>query len=218
MTTSPNPREIAIADFNYTLPDDRIAAYPLADRDASKLLVYEKGQISQGQYRQTANYIPGNYLLVFNNTKVVEARLFFTKPTGATIEIFCLEPHPSYTDITTAMGKSGSVLWNCLVGGATKWTTGLVLEKEIVSKYGQLTLKAAIESRNTDTFTIRFEWMPIRLSFAEILHEFGVIPIPPYLNRSTEITDAERYQTIYAQQDGSVAAPTAGLHFTRARF
>ena len=218
MTTAPNPRDISISDFTYELPDTRIAAYPLADRDASNLLVYANGNITQTKYRQLADFIPEDYLLVFNKTKVVEARLFFTKPTGGIIEIFCLEPGSAYPDMTTAMGQTGYVIWTCLVGGAAKWKPGQVLENTKTVPEGQLTLKATVESKQLSTFCIKLEWAPAGLSFAEILHLFGVIPIPPYLNRATETSDAERYQTIYAIQDGSVAAPTAGLHFTERVF
>lgn len=218
MTTAPNPRDIAIADFTYELPDTCIAAYPLADRDASNLLVYANGNITQTKYRHLANSIPEEYLLVFNKTKVVEARLFFTKPTGGIIEIFCLEPGSAYPDMTTAMGQTGYVIWTCLVGGAAKWKPGQVLENTKTVPEGQLTLKATVESKELSTFSIKLEWSPAQLSFAEVLHHFGVIPIPPYLNRPTETSDTERYQTIYAIQDGSVAAPTAGLHFTERVF
>lgn len=218
MTATPNPRDIAIADYIYELPDTRIAGYPLADRDASNLLVYANGNITQTIYRHLAGSIPEDYLLVFNKTKVVEARLFFTKPTGGIVEIFCLEPGPAYPDMTTAMGQTGWVIWTCLVGGAAKWKPGQALENTKTLPEGQLTLKATVESKQLSTFSIKLEWSPTLLSFAEILHHFGVIPIPPYLNRPTESTDAERYQTIYAKQDGSVAAPTAGLHFTEQVF
>lgn len=214
MFISRNPRELAIADYTYDLPESRIASFPLADRDAAKLLVYKNGEAVVSQYRQLADFIPEDFLLVFNKTKVVSARLFFTKPTGAAIEIFCLEPHPTYPDITRAMLETGTVRWNCLVGGANKWTPGLVLEKKHTGSNGAVTLSAEMENRTTDSFTIRFSWSPATLSFAEILQEFGVIPIPPYLNRETNAEDTERYQTIYAEANGSVAAPTAGLHFT----
>ncbi|MBZ5858226.1 S-adenosylmethionine:tRNA ribosyltransferase-isomerase [Flavihumibacter profundi] len=214
MTTPPHPRDIAIADFIYDLPEHRIANFPLNKRDASKLLVYSGGQITESTYRNLAQFIPENYLLVFNKTRVVEARLFFTKSTGAVIEIFCLEPHPQYPDISSAMGQTHSVKWNCLVGGAAKWKTGQVLEKTLPRESGNFVLKASLQSRNGDNFTILFEWTPAGLSFAEILHYMGVIPIPPYLKRASTRDDLERYQTIYAEQEGSVAAPTAGLHFT----
>ena len=128
MTTTLNPREIAIADFTYDLPDNRIASFPMADRDASKLLVYSNDQITQSRYSQLAGFIPENFLLFFNKTKVVEARLFFKKPTGGAIEIFCLEPGPAYPDVSTAMSQNGMVQWTCLVGGAAKWKQGLLLE------------------------------------------------------------------------------------------
>lgn len=214
MSAPKNPREIVISEYTYDLPENNIASVPLADRDAAKLLIYQNGQISERRYHQLAEAIPPGYLLVFNNTRVVEARLFFTKSTGARIEIFCLEPPAEYPDITTAMAQCGTVRWTCLVGGAAKWKKDEVLRKQIATENGDMLLEARMAARNPDSFTIEFSWSPARLSFAELLHFMGVIPIPPYLKRATTAADAERYQTIYAQQEGSVAAPTAGLHFT----
>jgi S-adenosylmethionine:tRNA ribosyltransferase-isomerase len=212
------PKQLAIADFTYDLPENRISRFPLADRDASKLLIYKNGNISESTYRKLADSIPPGYLLVFNKTRVVEARIHFKKPSGGIIEIFCLEPHSGYPDITSAMTQTGEVKWNCLVGGASKWKHGMVLEKEINSHGKLIHLSASIDSRNPDTFSILFKWSPDSLTFAELLHFAGVIPIPPYLKRDSTDSDKERYQTIYAERDGSVAAPTAGLHFTDAVF
>jgi len=209
-----HPKELSILDYTYPLSDDRIASFPLNDRDASKLLIYEKGQISTDTYRQLANHIPADSLLVFNNTKVVEARLLFQKSTGGVIEIFCLEPHEQYADITSAMLQTGKVYWQCLVGGASKWKAGQVLEKKIRYHNEEITLQASYIEKRTGCFIIELSWTPDALSFAELLHAAGAIPLPPYIKRKAEESDTERYQTVYAKHDGSVAAPTAGLHFT----
>lgn len=207
-------RNLKIEDYNYSLPDAQIAWHPLAERDLSKLLIYKEGHISEDRYRNIASHLPSGSLLIFNNTRVVEARLIFQKPSGGSIEIFCLEPHPQYPDITHAMQQKGKVWWNCLVGGASKWKHGMQLEKNIPATQGDFQLKAAIVARQADSFTIELSWTAPELSFAEVLHEAGLIPLPPYIKRAANETDKERYQTIYAQQEGSVAAPTAGLHFT----
>lgn len=206
-----DPRQIAIRDYDYTLPDDRIARYPLTERDAARLLVYREGRISENRYRHLADELHPGSRLIFNDTKVVEARLLFQKPSGGQIEIFCLEPPPAYPDITTAMLQQGSVQWHCLIGGASKWKPGQVLEK---SGANGLRLEAHWEEKKSDVFCLRFQWSPASLTFAEVLHQLGDVPLPPYLKRKAESSDKNRYQTVYAQADGSVAAPTAGLHFT----
>lgn len=205
-----DPRQIPIRDYDYPLPQERIASFPLDDRDASRLLIYRRGIISEDVYRNISDHLPANSLLLFNNTKVVEARLLFTKPSGGTIELFCLEPAAEQADIATGMQQKGSVLWNCLIGGASKWKKGQVLVKQ----KEQLLLEARFAGREADCFRISFQWTPAALSFAEVLHRLGQVPLPPYLHRQPEISDAQRYQTIFAQPEGSVAAPTAGLHFT----
>lgn len=213
-----DPRKLSIHDFTYSLPDERIAKYPLTERDASKLLIYKDGNITEDVYRNIASHIPSNSLLVFNNTKVVEARLLFQKSSGGTIEIFCLEPGDEYPDITTAMSQQGVVQWKCLVGGASKWKTGQILEKKLDTGNHIITLKATYIEKRRDHFIISLSWTPAQLSFAEILHHTGAIPLPPYIKRAVEPSDLQRYQTVYAHWDGSVAAPTAGLHFTDAIF
>ena len=205
-----NPKNLSINDFQYNLPDERVAKYPLPERDASKLLVYKNGVIRESQYKHLAAEIPENSLLIFNNTKVVEARILFQKSSGSTIEIFCLEPDEKYSDITNAMLQKGSVLWKCLVGGAKKWKEDLITK--IIDK--TLFLNAKKVKKYSDYFLIEFSWDDVSLSFAEVLHIVGKIPLPPYLNRDVEEKDKATYQTIYAKHDGSVAAPTAGLHFT----
>lgn len=221
-----HPSLLHIEDFNYELPNEKIAKYPLEQRDQSKLLVWESspelkgsGSIRENIYANIANELPSGSLLVFNNTKVVEARLLFQKPTGGVLELFCLEPADQYEDITSAMLQKGSVQWKCLVGGAKKWKDGaleLMIEEDLDQSTKKPALKVFANKLETlpDCFLIQFSWEPAELSFAEVLHIAGDIPLPPYLNRATEESDKERYQTIYAKHDGSVAAPTAGLHFT----
>jgi S-adenosylmethionine:tRNA ribosyltransferase-isomerase len=209
-----HPKNISIRDYTYALPEHRIAAFPLAERDASRLLIYKSDSITQDYYKNIAAHIPADSLLVFNNTKVVEARLLFQKSTGGVIEIFCLEPHEQYPDITTAMLQTGKVQWQCLVGGASKWKKGQVLEKKIKQGSNEIILRAAYIEKRTGSFIIELSWAPSNLSFAEVLHLAGAIPLPPYIKREADQADAERYQTVYARHDGSVAAPTAGLHFT----
>jgi S-adenosylmethionine:tRNA ribosyltransferase-isomerase len=209
-----HPKEISIKDYTYSLPEEKIARYPLEKRDDSKLLLYKNGLIKEDVYRNIADHLPENSLLIFNNSKVVEARLIFQKPTGGVIEIFCLEPHEQYAGITTAMLQKGKVVWKCLVGGASKWKRGQQLIKEIKLPGGHITLHASYIKQDAGSFIIELSWQPLSLSFAEVLHYTGAIPLPPYLKRNAEKSDAERYQTIYALHDGSVAAPTAGLHFT----
>ncbi len=211
-----HPKNLSIKDFTYDLPDDRIAKYPLAERDQSKLLIWQKGIIQEDVYAGLCHHLPENSLLVFNNTKVVEARLQFQKSNGSTIEIFCLEPHEKYPDITTAMLQKEKVLWKCLVGGAKKWKEGS-LNFRMIKEHVEIILSAKKIEQRHDYYVIEFVW-DADFSFAEILHLAGAVPLPPYLNRMAEDADKERYQTIYARHDGSVAAPTAGLHFTEYLF
>lgn len=213
-----HPKDLSILDYTYPLADERIAAFPLSERDASKLLIYDQGTITTDTYRQLADYIPEDSLLVFNNTKVVEARLLFQKSTGGVIEVFCLEPHEQYADITSAMLQQGKVYWQCLVGGASKWKAGQILEKRIRYHQEDILLQAAYIEKRAGCFIIELSWTPVNLSFAELLHAAGAIPLPPYIKRKAEDSDSERYQTVYAKHDGSVAAPTAGLHFTEHLF
>ncbi len=212
-----SPKQLSIKDFDYPLTDEKIAKYPLAKRDESKLVVYDKGIIKETIYLDINQYLPEDSIIIFNNTKVVEARLLFKKQTGTTIEIFCLEPANNYADITTAMLSTNRVLWKCLVGNAKKWKEEL-LQKIIPANNKEIALTAKKIRRHTDDFIIEFSWNDDHLSFAEVLHLAGVIPLPPYLHREAEKDDAIRYQTIYAKNEGSVAAPTAGLHFTEELF
>ncbi len=207
-----HPKDLRIADYTYELPDERIAKYPLAERDASKLLIYKDNNISESIYRRIAEHIPAGSLMVFNQTRVVNARLLFTKPSGGVIEVFCLSPAGKYADIQTAMLQKGSVQWECLVGGAGKWKHGMILE--LAHSGPDFVLTAKIVERNPGSFVLELAWNNPELTFAEVLHFVGKVPLPPYLNRTAEITDEERYQTLFAKEEGSVAAPTAGLHFT----
>lgn len=214
MQTKAHPGLLSIEFFNYDLPGDRIAKFPVPNREESKLLVYRGGQISRRIYAEIGEELPPGSLLVFNNSRVVEARLFFQKASGGIIEIFALEPHEQYADITTAMNQTGHILYKCLVGGASKWKHGMVLEKTVEDEGKEMTIRAKIAERRAGCFVIELSWNPGHASFARVLHLAGQIPIPPYLHRETEAIDQERYQTVYASADGSVAAPTAGLHFT----
>ncbi|NCT76780.1 MAG: S-adenosylmethionine:tRNA ribosyltransferase-isomerase [Chitinophagaceae bacterium] len=208
-----HPRKLSIADFTYDLPAHRIAHFPLEQRDASRLLIYRNGITGEDQYRNIAAHLPANSLLVFNDTRVIEARLLFQKATGGLIEIFCLEPGDQYRDINSAMQQTQRVVWKCMVGGASKWKPGQVLQRSLNGSAGG-TLEAVYLDKKPGYFLIGLSWTPAHLSFAELLHQAGAIPLPPYIKRKPEATDAERYQTVYARQEGSVAAPTAGLHFT----
>jgi len=215
-----HPENIFIKDYTYELTEERIAKYPLPQRDESKLLIYKNGKIEENNYYNLDKYVPSNSLLVFNNTKVVEARLIFQKSSGSVIELFCLEPAEEYPDITTAMMQKKKVLWKCLVGGAKKWKDESLIKmiKMIESDSKEVELVAKKIKKLTDDFLIELSWNDASLSFAEILHHTGSVPLPPYLHREAEETDKKRYQTIYAKYEGSVAAPTAGLHFTERLF
>jgi len=208
-----HPKYLSIKDFTYELPENKIAKYPLSQRDESKLLIYRDGNITESTYSKLDEQISPLSMLIFNNTKVVEARLLFKKSTGTIIELFCLEPPEQYSDITTAMLQKGKVFWKCLVGGAKKWKDE-PLQKEIETENKSITLIAKKVETHNDHFLIEFSWTDGALTFAEILHFAGLIPLPPYLNRVADDNDKISYQTIYAKYDGSVAAPTAGLHFT----
>lgn len=207
-----NPGSINIQHYDYPLPQDRIAKFPLKQREQSRLLVYQDGHIIDSFYNNIDYHIPKDSLLVLNNTKVIPARILFKKPTGGVIEIFCLEPY-SHAEVDTAIQQTGSVKWRCLIGGASKWKNGHVLRKK-VQKEKELTLTISFISKEEDHFVIQFDWTPNHYSFAEILYITGEIPLPPYLHRDAVPADQDRYQTVYAKQAGSVAAPTAGLHFT----
>lgn len=209
-------KEIPIADFDYHLPAEQIASHPLVKRDASRLLVYKSGEITNDVFFQLPRHLPGTSLLVLNNTKVIQARLLFTKESGGTIEIFCLEPCGQ--SMEAALQQTGSAQWKCLVGGASKWKPGQVLAKKLTIHKSSATLQAAYSSKADDGFVIQFSWTPMQHHFADILEAAGAVPLPPYIKRQAEEEDAERYQTIFGNRKGSVAAPTAALHFTKEVF
>lgn len=208
-----NPSEISIQNYHYHLPEEKIALHPLQQRDASKLLLYKNGGIKETVFKNIHEYLPEECLLVFNNTKVINARLHFKKTTGAAIEIFCLEPAGAVNEYSSVMNKTASTRWKCLVGGAAKWKNE-ILEKEIIIDGKPIILKAEMIEKITEAYLIKFSWKPGHYSFAAIIEIAGDTPLPPYIKRSTDNEDASRYQTIFAAQEGSVAAPTAGLHFT----
>ena len=195
-----------INDYNYPLPDERIAKYPLRERDHSKLLVYRDGQVSEDVFYHVGDYIRPGSLLIYNNTRVIQARLVFHKESGARIEIFCLEPILPH-DYQLSLSSTTGCTWKCMVGNLKKWKAGAL-------QVGPL--RAERLETNGNTHTVRFSWDDTALSFAEILDQLGELPIPPYLNRATEESDKTTYQTVYSRIKGSVAAPTAGLHFTEA--
>lgn len=204
-------KDISIEAYDYPLPEDRIAKYPLAERDASKLLVLKDNVISESQFKHVGEYLPKDALLVFNETKVIRARLQFHKTTGSRIEVFCLEPEQDYQ---MAFSACSPVRWKCLVGNAKRWKEGK-LSMELSVKGEKVSLFAERLAHNDQYSEIEFSWLPENLSFAAVLEAAGEIPLPPYLHRDAEPDDRDRYQTVFARYDGSVAAPTAGLHFTQ---
>lgn len=208
-----HPKDISINNYTYSLPNERIAAFPLPERDSSKLLVYKEGCITENVYKNIAAHIPEKSLLVFNNTKVIQARILFQKPTGGVIEIFCLEPFEEINEYSTIMNKKGSVRWKCMIGGAGKWKDGELSKKSKI-KNQNTEIQAVLVEKLSDAYVVELSWQPENLFFAEVLEASGDMPLPPYIKRKAEDSDKERYQTIYAKHDGSVAAPTAGLHFT----
>lgn len=198
--------------YTYDLPDERIAKYPLAERDASKLLVYRNGTIEESVFRNVGSFLPDGAMLVFNNTKVIRARLAMHKATGANIEVFCLEPIlPS--DVQQAFAVTDVTEWKCIVGNSKKWKEGIITHSLTIND-DEVVLSAERISTADNTSVVRFTWSNSNYTFAEIIEHAGVTPIPPYLNRETEEIDNTRYQTVYSEHKGSVAAPTAGLHFT----
>lgn len=199
---------IALSDYQYDLTEDRIARYPLADREQSKLLVWNSGNIQHSVFEQIADYLPVNSLLFFNNTKVIPARLLFEKETGASVEVFLLGPADPGTEMVHALQVKGAASWQCTIGNAKRWPDDLVLVREI----GTLRLEARWGDRAMGL--ISFSWTPSETPFAEVIDLVGAVPLPPYLNRHAETIDRERYQTVYSKHEGAVAAPTAGLHFT----
>ena len=205
-------KPIYIADYNYDLPDERIAKYPIPQRDHSKLLVYRDGQVSEDRFFNVGDYIAPDSLLIYNNTRVIQARLEFRKPTGARIEVFCLEPLAPH-DYQLSLSSTTGCMWKCMVGNAKKWHEEAI-SQELTINGRPIRFSAHKEQTLGNTYAVRFEWDGEKVSFAEILDAIGELPIPPYLNRKTEESDKTTYQTVYSRIKGSVAAPTAGLHFT----
>jgi S-adenosylmethionine:tRNA ribosyltransferase-isomerase len=201
-------QSIKTKDYEYDLPSEQIALYPLAERDQSKLLVYKQGTIGHHQFNQIANFLPKSSTLFFNDTKVIPARLHFQKTTGATIEIFLLNPADSKELVQQAMATTATSRWICTIGNLKRWTDSTILIKE----HNEINLTAKIVDRTKSI--VEFSWQPQSKSFAEIITIMGLTPLPPYLNRKAEASDRTAYQTVYSHYDGAVAAPTAGLHFT----
>ena len=210
-STMNDVKHVCIEEYDYPLPEERIAKYPLAERDASKLLVLKDNKIAESQFKYIGGFLPDGALLVFNETKVIRARLQFHKVTGSRIEVFCLEPDEDYQ---VAFAAASPVRWKCLIGNSKRWKEGK-LSMELVAGGAQVTLYAERLSQNDQYAEIEFSWTPSTLPFATVLEAAGEIPLPPYLHRDAEPEDRDRYQTVFARYDGSVAAPTAGLHFTR---
>lgn len=205
-------KHIKISDYNYPLPDERIAKFPLPVRDQSKLLVYRHGEVSETRFTSLPDYLEAGELMIFNNTKVIQARLHFRKETGALIEIFCLEPiQPN--DYVLNFQQTSHAAWLCMIGNLKKWKEGS-LHKEMNVKGHTITLTATRGECRGTSHWVDFTWDNPEITFADILEVFGELPIPPYLNRETQESDKETYQTVYSKIKGSVAAPTAGLHFT----
>ena len=206
-----DPRHIRISDYNYPLPDERIAKFPISQRDHSKLLVYRKGEVGEDVFYHLPDYLPKGALMVFNNTKVIQARMHFRKETGALIEVFLLEPAEP-TDYELMFQTTGHCAWYCLVGNLKKWKEG-TLRRTIELNGQQIEVSATRGPIHGTSHRIDFSWEG-NVSFAEIIDAMGELPIPPYLNRETQESDKTTYQTVYSKIKGSVAAPTAGLHFT----
>lgn len=209
------PKGIAIEEYDYALPNERIAKFPLANRDESKLLVYKNDRFEESVFNRLPDYLADDTLLVFNNTKVIHARLFFRKETGSLIEIFCLEPHDMA--ISSAFEQRQHSTWLCFVGNNKKWKNGR-LSRSITIDGKNVTLTVDRKYAVSNAWVVDFEWNDSEMSFAHIIEHFGVIPLPPYLNREAVDSDKQRYQTVYAKHEGSVAAPTAGLHFSTSVF
>ena len=204
--------QIRIEEFNYPLPDERIAKFPLTKRDESKLLVYRNGKIDEAVFKQLSDYLPQGSMLVYNNTRVIQARMLFQKETGAQIEVFCLEPVIPH-DYALVFQQTESCSWLCLVGNLKKWKEG-ALHKTIRMDDKEVVLSAERIKTTGDSHLVRFSWNNPQVTFAELLDAAGILPIPPYLHRETRESDLQTYQTVYSKIKGSVAAPTAGLHFT----
>lgn len=209
-----HPKHLSIKDFDYVLPDEKIAAFPLNERDNSKLLIYKKGIITEDIYKNIAGHLPENSFVVFNNSKVIKARILFKKDTGGVVEIFLLEPYGEINDYAIIFNKKSSAKWKCMIGGAGKWKEKC-LEKTILINNTEISVKVTLIEKLKDAYVTEISWNSDEHSFADILSYAGATPLPPYIKRDAAESDAKAYQTIYAKKEGSVAAPTAGLHFTQ---
>ena len=205
-------KHIKISEFNYPLPDERIAKFPLSERDQSKLLVYRHGEVSEDKFTSLPNYLEKGEMMVFNNTKVIQARLHFRKETGALIEVFCLEPIAP-NDYALSFQQTRHCSWLCMIGNLKKWKEG-ALSRKVEVKGKEITLTAIRQECHGTSHWVDFAWDNEEFTFADVLEAVGELPIPPYLNRATQESDKKTYQTVYSKIKGSVAAPTAGLHFT----
>lgn len=203
---------IKMEDYHYHLPEEKIAFFPTSERASSKLLVYKNGQISDHYFSEISEILPSDSFLIFNNTKVIPARLVFYKESGTRIEIFCLEPLDDKGEHQKAMSRQKTAHWKCIVGNLKRWKTPVKMT--ISAEKENIILSAFLESREDEKVNVRFEWTPENYDFSTVLHYAGKIPLPPYIKRDNIESDTERYQTVYAQNKGSVAAPTAGLHYT----
>ena len=206
-------QDILIDDFNYELPEEKIAFFPVSKRDHSKLLVYQNGQITDACFADLPNFLTPDYRLIFNDSKVIHARLLVHNTTGAAIEIFCLEPLQPTTEIANAFTQTGPVVWKCLVGNAKRWKQPLSFPVEFEDK--TLMITASKGECKDGAFEVTFSWPDSSITLSEWLEQYGKMPLPPYIKRAAEKDDEQRYQTVYARYDGSVAAPTAGLHFSK---
>ena len=211
---TPDPRQLSIHDFTYSLPPGRIAPEPLPDRAASRLLVSRGGSISDRRFRDLPGELPAGALLVFNDTRVVRARLLARRPTGGQVELFCLEPVAPHRSLELALQQTGHCTWRCLVGNGRRWKDGPVTLEFTTAEGQPATLRAERQAQEAGTALLDFRWEPATLPFAEVLRAAGHLPLPPYIARPDTAADAVRYQTVYAAAEGAVAAPTAGLHFT----
>jgi len=201
-----------LSDYDYALPENRIAIHPLKDRDSAKMIIYDTdGALIHSQFSEIKNYLPKNSLLVLNDTRVIHARLLFGKESGSRIEVFCLHPVSPFTEISLAMKVQGIAVWQCMAGNQRKWKIGEMLKMPL-NDGGEL--RATLVEKMGRAVVVNFSWEPAELSFAKVLEVAGKMPLPPYIHRETEVADEQDYQTVFAKNDGAVAAPTAGLHFT----
>ncbi len=211
------PSRNSLSEYNYNLPPERIAQHPLAQRDASKLLIYENGEIKESQFLNVTNFLSADSFLVFNNTKVIHARMLFDIGKNKPIEIFCLEPVAPFSQQELSMNVQQTCIWRCFVGNAKSWKENILLEKSLQIENENVIVKAKKTEKEKDSFLIEFNWSG-NFSFGKILEAIGLLPLPPYIEHKADNADEERYQTIYSEKNGAVAAPTAGLHFTKSIF